>query len=97
MLVKMDIGGVWVTFGEPNSPNKPAPFYPYLVETQNISDTTGDQTGSTSFTLTLQAKTLVHINVRRRAQVLSDELEVRFNGIVRSIAYGDYIDVGVEA
>lgn len=97
MLVQMDIGGVWVTFGEPLSPNKPEPFYPYLLDIDPIQDTTGDETGAVAFVLHIKAKDLVYLNVRRDAKVLQDDLSLKFEGVVRTIAYTEHIRIGIEA
>jgi hypothetical protein len=65
MLVKIDVGGVIVNFGEPSAASQPEPFYPYLLETGQVIDPTGEETGSTSFTLSLKAQALIDVNLRR--------------------------------
>lgn len=97
MLVKVNIGDVWVTFGEPLSPNKPAPFYPYLLDIDSIQDTVGEETGAVAFVLHVKAKDLIYLNVRRPVQLLDDDLTLRFEGVIRTIKYAEHIRIGVEA
>lgn len=97
MIAQINIGGVIVSFGEPQAPNKPEPFYPYLDTIQPITDSTGDQTGSVEFSLKLKAKSLVYLNLRRHVFVLNDKLEQQFEGVIGHIAYGNAINITVEA
>lgn len=97
MVVQVNIGGVEVTFGEPQSPLRPEPFYPYLMAVDTIQDSTGEETGSTGFNLSLRAQPLIDLNVRRKAKILDDDGEVRFEGVIAAISYDAAIHVRVEA
>ena len=97
MIVQIDIGGILVSFGDPQSPNKPEPFYPYLEEVETINDATGEETGSSGFSLSLKAKSLVYLNLRRKVTILNDSLEKQFEGVIGRIAYKEAIEITVEA
>jgi hypothetical protein len=97
MLVKINIGGVDVYFGSPQAVNKPAPFFPYLLEVDTIRDTTGTETGSVAFTMLRRAQSLISLNLRRRVQILNDDLSLAFEGVVGRIAYSESIRITVEA
>lgn len=97
MLVKINIGGIDVYFGTPYAPQKPEPFYPYLLEVDAIRDSTGEETGSTGCRLSLKAQALIDVNLRRQVVVLKDNLEPVFTGILRRIAYNEAISLTVEA
>ena len=97
MLIKITIGSVDVYFGEPGAAVKPEPFYPYLFSLDPIQDTTGDTTGSTSFTLLLLAQRLLGLMLRLPVQVLNDDLSVAFEGLISRIAYSEQIAVTVDA
>lgn len=97
MLARINVGGVLITFGEPQSPNKPEPFYPYLESVTPIQDTVGDTTGTASFVLKLKAQGLLGLHLARPIQLLNDNLEVQFEGVVSRIAYKSVIEVSVDA
>jgi hypothetical protein len=97
MLVKVTVGGATIYFGDPLAPVKPAPFYPYLASVANIQDSTGDQTGSTSFELILLANRFIGSILRCPVQVLRDDLTLAFEGLSSEIRYTDVITVRVEA
>lgn len=97
MIVQINIGGIMISFGEPTAPIKPEPFYPYLDSVNPIQDATGDETGSTGFTLKMKAKQFMSLNLRRAVVVRNDALEIQFQGIIGRIAYKEGIEVTVEA
>ncbi len=94
MIAKVDCGGVAVYFGEPKAVNQPEPFYPFLLQIDEISEATSEATASTGFTLSLAAKDLI---VRRAVTILDDELVELFVGIIGRIAYDAQIAITVEA
>jgi hypothetical protein len=96
MIIKVDIGGVMVSFGTPGAPVRPEPFYPYLLSVGSIQDNRGDETGNAEFLLHLKAKPLIWINLRRKVQMLTDELEVVFEGYIGRVSYNEGINVTVE-
>jgi hypothetical protein len=97
MLVRINIGGTEIYFGSPQSPQKPVPFYPWLVEVDAIQDSTGEETGSTSFRLLLRAQALLGLNLRRKVLILTDDLEPAFEGVIGRLGYMEAINVTVEA
>lgn len=97
MIIKVNVGGVLISFGESGSPVKPEPFYPYLLNVDAIQDSTGDELGATSFSLHLLAQRFIGLNLRRKVEFWNDDLtEMRFAGIIGRIAYNESINITVE-
>lgn len=97
MIIKVDIGGAAVYFGAPSAPNQPAPFYPYLLSVSSMQDTTGEETGNTEFLLHLKAKPLIWLNLRRKVEILEDDLTKVFEGYIGRISYNEGINITVES
>ncbi len=86
-----------VAFGFPGSAVKPEPFYPYLQSVDPIAEASSDSTASAVFSLSLKAKELIDLNMRRAVSILSDDLVEVFSGVVGRIAYSNDIRITVEA
>lgn len=97
MIAKINIGGVWVSFGYPQAPLKPEPFYPYLLQLPPIQEANGQETGSASFELTLQAKDLLSVHMRRPVEIYDSALELQFKGLLAELRYGATINAKVES
>lgn len=97
MLVRVNIGGVWLYFGYPQSKSQPMPFFPYLLDIDPIADSTGDETGATAFLLALKAKDLIGLELRSDVEILNPEGTVIFAGLIGRVAYSEQLRVTVEA
>lgn len=97
MIVKINIGGVWVSFGYPSSEEKPEPFYPHLISVDRIQEDTGAESGSANFILALRSKELLGIVMRREVKIYNRELELQFEGLLSKLIYTDVLTATVEA
>lgn len=97
MIVRVNIGGIWVNFGFPQGLSQPTPFYAYLIEVEPIADATGDETGSTAFILSLKAKDLIGLELRGDVEILDAAGGVVFSGLIGRLAYSEQLRVTVEA
>lgn len=97
MIVKIDIGGTYMHCGELSSPYKPVPFYPYLLAIDPVRQATGDETASASFILSLQAQELLNLTVRNHVEVLDNEGNTLFSGVMSKLVYTTVITCSAEA
>lgn len=96
MIVKVDIGGVWVSFGLPGTTG-PSPFYPYLLVADPVQEATSDTAATTSCALFLKAQELIGLDVQRPIAFINDSGEEVFSGLISRIEYENTIIITAEA
>lgn len=96
MLLQVDIGGVWVSFGYPGDSGA-EPFFPYLVSMEPVQEARSDIAASASCSLSLKAKDLIGLNVQRPVRFVADDGEVPFAGLIARLEYNNDIQLTAEA
>lgn len=98
MLLKINIGGVWVYIGRANAVVRPSPFFPYLLEVSEIAEPVGSETGTATAVVDLRMLQHLDLNVRRPVEIRDkDNTGSLFTGVLSRLTYTDTIALTIES